>query len=94
MKVSTTELRRNLKDILDHVAETGERVIVLRRGKVEGALISVEELGQLEGLDEVVARWEAEEEGHGTIDLEALDAELGLTREDILPAPQNQETKQ
>ena len=89
MKVSTTKLRRNLKEILDHVAETGERVVVLRRGKVQGALISVEELGQLQGLDEVVARWEAEEEGSETIDLEALDAELGLTREEEpLPDPQ------
>lgn len=94
MKVSSTELRRNLKDILDHIAETGERVIILRRGRIEGALISIEELGQLQGLDEVVARWEAEEEGEITIDLEALDAELGLTREEILPAPQDQEKKQ
>ena len=94
MKVSSTELRRNLKDILDHIAETGERVIILRRGRIEGALISIEELGQLQGLDEVVARWEAEEEGEVTIDLEALDAELGLTREEILPAPQDQEKKQ
>lgn len=76
MKVSPTKLKKSLDDILNHVAETGERVIVVSRGKIKAALISAEELGQLQDLDEAVAIWE--EEGGEEIDLEALDAELGL----------------
>jgi prevent-host-death family protein len=85
MKVSPTKLKKSLSDILAHIAETGERVVVVSRGKVKGALISAEEFRQLEGLDEAVASWE--EEGYETIDLEALDAELGLTEEEPPPSP-------
>lgn len=85
MKVSPTKLKKSLNDILAHIAETGERVVVVSRGKVKAALISAEEFSQLQGLDEAVATWE--EEGGETIDLEALDAELGLLEEAASPAP-------
>lgn len=85
MKVSPSKLKKSLDDILDHVAETGERVVVVSRGKVKAALISAEELGQLQDLDEAVATWE--DEDNETIDLEALDAELGLTEEKKPPTP-------
>jgi prevent-host-death family protein len=91
MKVSPTKLKKSLDDILAHIAETGERVIVVSRGKVKAALISAEELGQLQDLDEAVATWE--EEGSETIDLEALEAELGLSEEKAAPAPKKKARK-
>ena len=85
MKVSTATLKKKLGDLLDHVAQTGERVIVVSRGKIRAAIISPEELGQLQDLDEALATWE-EEEGHEMINLENLEAELGLDEISYPPA--------
>jgi len=91
MQVSPSKLKKSLDGILDHIAETGERVVVVSRGKVRAALISAEELGQLQGLDEAVATWE--EEGDDTIDLEALEAELGLNEAPAAPTAKKKAKK-
>ncbi len=77
MKVSPAALKKNLTDLLNRVAKTGERLVVVSRGKVKAAIISAEELDLLEDMDEAVATWD-EEEGIETITLEELEAELGL----------------
>jgi prevent-host-death family protein len=77
MRLTPGALKKNLSDILKHVAKTGERVAVVSRGKVKAAIICAEELELLEDLDEALAAWE-DEEGDAVIDLEELEAELGL----------------
>lgn len=77
MKLTPSALKKNLSDILKHVADTGERVAVVSRGKVKAAIICADELELLEDLDEALAAWE-DEEGDAVIDLEELEAELGL----------------
>jgi prevent-host-death family protein len=86
MKVSTATLKKKLSDLLDRVAETGERVIIVNRGKIKAAIIGPEELEQLQDLDEALATWE-DEEGSETITLEELEAELGLTEDETPPTP-------
>lgn len=85
MKISPAALKRNLTDLLNHVAKTGERLVVVSRGKVKAAIISAEELELLQDMDEAVATWE-EDEGAEAITLEELEAELGLI-EDPPPTP-------
>ena len=85
MKISPATLKKKLSDVLTHVARTGERVVIVSRGKVKAAIIGVAELEQLQDLDEAVANWE-DEEGMETITLEELEAALGLD-EVALPQP-------
>ena len=80
MKISPVALKKNLTDLLNHVSKTGERLVVVSRGKVKVAIISAEELELLEDMDEAVASWE-DEPGAEPITLEELEAELGLIEE-------------
>jgi len=80
MKISPAALKKNLTDLLNHVAKTGERLVVVSRGKVKAAIISAEELDLLQDMDEAVATWD-EDEGVEAITLEELEAELGLIEE-------------
>lgn len=49
-RISASAARANLPDLLDRVAQGGERVIIERRGKVVGAVVSREDLELLERL--------------------------------------------
>ena len=51
MEISITKIRDNLADALNRVAYGGERVILQRRGKGVGALVSMDELAILEELE-------------------------------------------
>lgn len=86
MRISPVALKRNLTDLLNHVAKTGERLVVVSRGKVKAAIISAEELELLQDMDEAVATWE-EDEGAAAITLEELEAQLGLVEEPPPPKP-------
>ena len=52
-RISASSARAQLPDILDRVAQGGERVIIERRGKVLGAVVSCEDLELLERLREL-----------------------------------------
>jgi prevent-host-death family protein len=47
-RLSTSEARAQLSDVLDRVAHGGERVVIERRGKVLGAVVSADDLALLE----------------------------------------------
>jgi prevent-host-death family protein len=49
-RMSTSAARAHFAEILDRVAEKGERVVIERRGKVLGAVVSREDLETLEKL--------------------------------------------
>ncbi|MEW2359286.1 type II toxin-antitoxin system Phd/YefM family antitoxin [Spirillospora sp. NPDC029432] len=52
MEKAVTEARKELADLVNRVAYTGERVALTRRGKVMAALVSAEDLELLESLRE------------------------------------------
>jgi prevent-host-death family protein len=47
-RLSTSQARAQFADVLERVAFKGERVVIERRGKVLGAVISAEDLELLE----------------------------------------------
>ncbi len=50
--VSIAEAKNQLSDLLNRVYYRGERVIVTKRGKPVGALVSAKDLKQLEQLED------------------------------------------
>jgi prevent-host-death family protein len=52
-RVTASEARARFADVLDSVAHDGERVIIERRGKVLGALVSAKDLRILERVREL-----------------------------------------
>jgi prevent-host-death family protein len=52
-RVSASEARARFADVLDRVAHKGERVVIERRGKVLGAVVSAEDLKILERVREL-----------------------------------------
>jgi prevent-host-death family protein len=51
--LSTSEARAHFADVLERVAQGGERVVIERRGKVLGAVVSREDLELLERVREL-----------------------------------------
>jgi prevent-host-death family protein len=81
--VGATELRSTLGEVLGRVQYAGERVVVERSGKAVAALIPIEDLRALEGLEDRLDLEEAElalreSAGEPTIPLEQVKKELGL----------------
>jgi prevent-host-death family protein len=81
--MTAAEARDNFSDLLNRVAFGQERILVTRHGKGLAALISVDDLEQLEALEEMVDREllrqaREENEQEGTISLEQFKAELGF----------------
>jgi prevent-host-death family protein len=81
--MTAAEARDNFSDLLNRVAFGQERILVTRHGKGLAALISVDDLEQLEALEEMVDREllrqaREENEREGTISLEQFKAELGF----------------
>ena len=54
-RVSASEARAHFADVLERVAHGGERVVIERRGKVLGAVVSLEDLEVLERVRELEA---------------------------------------
>ena len=52
MEVSISNIRDNLSDALNRVAYSGERIVLMRRGKGVAALVSMDELRLLEELED------------------------------------------
>jgi len=51
--VSASQARARFADVLDRVAQKGERVVIERRGKILGAVVSAEDLKLLERIREL-----------------------------------------
>ena len=82
-RLSTTEAREHLAEILNKVAYKEERIILHRRGKNIVAVVPISDLELLEKLEDRLdiddARKSLEEiEKEGTISWDQLKAELGL----------------
>jgi prevent-host-death family protein len=52
-RVSASEARAHFADVLDRVSQGGERVVIERRGKVLGAVVSRRDLEVLERVREL-----------------------------------------
>ena len=82
-RLSTSKAREQFADVLDRVAFGGERIIIERRGKVLGAIISredleiLEKLRALEDADDAVAVRRARKE-KGRIPWETIKRDLGI----------------
>jgi prevent-host-death family protein len=83
--ITATEARNHLPEALNQVAYGGERVVIERRGKVIGALISKRDLDLLERLEDrywAEIAHEALDEmnaaGEKPIPWEKVKADLGL----------------
>jgi prevent-host-death family protein len=66
-RLSTTEARDNIADLVNRVAYGGERVVLHRRGKELAVLIPVADLERLEALEtaaDAAALQEGLDEGH------------------------------
>lgn len=75
--ISLTELKQTLSEIVNRAAYGNERIILLSRGKPRAALISLEELEQIDLLRE-----ETQETRNMQEQLNRL-AEMGALREQI-----------
>ena len=79
-RLDATKARDEFSDTLNRVAYTGERIVLRRRGKDIAAIVSVEDLKLLEGLEDRLdleaARKALREKG--SIPWKKLKAELGL----------------
>lgn len=83
--MTASDARNNLPEALNHVSYGGDRVLITRRGKVVGAIISARDLALLEALEdrywaeiagEALAEMRAQ--GEQPIPLEQVKARLGL----------------
>jgi prevent-host-death family protein len=52
-RVSASEARAHFADVLDRVSQGGERIVIERRGKVLGAVVSRQDLEVLEHVREL-----------------------------------------
>lgn len=80
-KVTTAEARKNLADVVNHVAYGKEPIIFTRRGKELAALIPIEDLHRLQQLEEqqdIDDAWRIKEEPGENIKLSDLQKELDL----------------
>ena len=55
-RVSSSDARANLADLLEQVGDAGERVLIERRGKPPVALLSVDDLLRYQLLEDLLAR--------------------------------------
>ncbi len=80
VRVSASDVRAAFADTLNRVAYSGERIVLVRRGKDLAALIPTEDLAFLERLEDELDIRAAEEalKEAGTLPWERVKAELGL----------------
>lgn len=55
-RVSSSEARATLADLLEQVGDEGERVLIERRGKPPVALLSVDDLQRYQLLEDLLER--------------------------------------
>ncbi len=79
--MATTEAKEKFTDLINHVAHSKERVILVRRGKEVVALVPVEDLQLLEAAQDKHDLREAidamKEAKTGSVTLEQLKEDLG-----------------
>lgn len=82
-RLSTSQARSQFADVLERVAFKGERIVIERRGKVLGAVVSADDLAILERVraledeaDTVAARGARKEKGR--IPWETIKRDLGI----------------
>ncbi len=81
-RLSASDARKELAEILNRVAYTGERIILHRRDKNVAALISMEDLELLRRLEDLVDNEAADaalREPGKSIPWEKVKSELGLS---------------
>jgi prevent-host-death family protein len=79
--ISTTEARADFSEIVNRVAYTGERIVLERRGKHVGALVSVEDLELLEKIEDKMDLREARKRlahPEGRVRWQKVKTDLGL----------------
>ncbi|HEY3172897.1 MAG TPA: type II toxin-antitoxin system Phd/YefM family antitoxin [Thermoanaerobaculia bacterium] len=80
-RLSTTRARRELADLVNRVAYSGERIVLERRGKDVMALVSVDDLKLLEKIEDEIDLREARKrlrDGEDLVPWEDVKAKLGL----------------
>jgi len=84
-RISVGEARKEMADILNHVAYKGWRVVLHRRGKDVAALVSLDDLKLLEELEDAAdtkaalrAESRAEKRGEKPIPWKVVKADLEL----------------
>lgn len=81
-KIGVSDARDHLSEVVDRVRYTHERVVLTKRGREVGAIVSIEDLKLLEMLEDHVdidlARKALAEAGEVRIPYESLREKLGL----------------
>ncbi len=81
-KIGVSDARDHLSEVVDRVRYTHERVVLTKRGKDVGAIVSIEDLKLLEMLEDQLdidmARKALAEAGEERIPLQSLREKLGL----------------
>ena len=77
-RVSVTEARKSFSEFLNRAACGNEHIVVTSHGKPKAAVISIEDLRRLEGLEDFAAAMEedAEFEAGEALEWEAVKDEL------------------
>lgn len=81
-KIGVSDARDHLSEVVDRVRYTHERVVLTKRGKEVGAIVSIEDLKLLEALEDQLdvdlARKAIAEAGEERIPYQSLREKLGL----------------
>ena len=81
-KIGVSDARENLSEVVDRARYTHEHVVLTKRGKDVGAIVSIEDLRLLEMLEDQLdidlARKALAEAGEVRIPYDSLRAKLGL----------------
>lgn len=81
-KIGVSDARDHLSEVVDRARYTHERVVLTKRGREVGAIVSIEDLRLLEMLEDQVdidlARKALVEAGEERISYEGLREKLGL----------------
>lgn len=81
-KIGVSDARDHLSEVVDRARYTHERVVLTKRGKDVGAIVSIEDLKLLEMLEDQLdidmARKALAEAGEERIPLQSLREKLGL----------------
>ncbi len=81
-KIGVSDARDHLSEIVDRARYTHERVVLTKRGKDVGAIVSIEDLKLLEALEDQLdvdlARQAIAEAGENRIPYQSLREKLGL----------------
>jgi prevent-host-death family protein len=81
-KIAVSDARDPLSEVVDRARYTHERVVLTKRGKDVGAIVSIEDLKLLEALEDQIdidmARQAISEAGEERIPYQSLREKLGL----------------